>query len=257
MKLSEARDGGRLRCRRLRARQRCVGSDRGGHAFTLIELLVVVAIIAVLVSILLPAVASARERARTISCGSNLRQIGLATQQYLMDNSDWFPAGGYRQWKPADWGGSPANNSYYWKSLLGPHLSGTPRKKHSPWVNDWWTPVYACPSVTARPADDTWHMRDYRIAFRNSSSSRYGIAGVDEPNDDLPLSIKIGAVHRAPNLVAWVCEGVAGGLDGFLYANPTYFYPELGTRHQGQAEVLWVDGHVSVSQPVVEDFMIR
>jgi prepilin-type N-terminal cleavage/methylation domain-containing protein len=69
--------------------------------FTLIELLVVVAIIAVLVSILLPALASAREMAKRTSCQANLRQIGLGIAMYANVHNGYLPPSGTGQYSPA------------------------------------------------------------------------------------------------------------------------------------------------------------
>lgn len=60
-------------------------------AFTLIELLVVIAVIAILMGILMPALQKAREQARLVSCGSNLRQLVFGLNLYAEDNSQKFP----------------------------------------------------------------------------------------------------------------------------------------------------------------------
>ena len=66
-------------------------SARRTGSFTLIELLIVIAIIAILASLLLPALGTAREKARQSACSSILKQIGYAVRMYMDDNREWLP----------------------------------------------------------------------------------------------------------------------------------------------------------------------
>ncbi len=83
--------------------------------FTLVELLVVVAIIALLVSILLPSLGRAKEQARMVSCMSNLKSLGLSFTFYATENNDWYPAG-------SAYGGY-YYEEYTWDSVLQPYYN--------------------------------------------------------------------------------------------------------------------------------------
>jgi prepilin-type N-terminal cleavage/methylation domain-containing protein/prepilin-type processing-associated H-X9-DG protein len=93
----------------MKRRTRCISRMRG---FTLIELLVVIAIIAVLIALLLPAVQSAREAARRIQCTNNLKQIGIATHNYVSANNV-FPQGIMYQISPLPTNGCFTSGSWF------------------------------------------------------------------------------------------------------------------------------------------------
>jgi len=111
-------------------------AENRARAFTLIELLVVIAIIAILAAMLLPALASAKQRAWTTSCTSNLHQIGLGMRMFADDNSEFYPvSGGDIYWGAVD----AATQKPSWMEQAFAYVGNTN--------------AYNCPANVQLPAD--------------------------------------------------------------------------------------------------------
>ncbi|HZP84253.1 MAG TPA: prepilin-type N-terminal cleavage/methylation domain-containing protein [Chthonomonadaceae bacterium] len=101
-----------------------MNTRRSRHGFTLIELLVVIAIIAILAAILFPVFAQAREKARAVSCLSNLKQLGLASNMYTQDwDETMVPEDNYMEHPKGV--PNPDPNFAFWIQLLQPYIKNS------------------------------------------------------------------------------------------------------------------------------------
>ena len=199
--------------------------------FTLIELLVVIAIIAVIAAILFPVFAHICERGRQTTCASNLRQIGMATMQYVEDNNEtMFPrpyegVNGRITWSSYSRLGQCIDKS---RGMLGPYL-----KSDAAWI---------CPSVNA----------DWPGSH----------AGLPEPTYGLNFTLSGYLLHPAPTTAQveassetiLAAESEQPNMNVGLFASPFIFPPSVHQpavcgRHFGQANVLWLDGHINARRP--------
>jgi len=211
--------------------RRATAPTRG---FSLIELLVVISIIALLIAILLPALGAARETALAVQCGSNARQIGLAFGVYLEDYDRVYPP---RLWTatgptPARWYNpeAPELNAHYWFHLLNRRVVN-PQAGY----NDA-NPMFQCPVHE----DFLWAGSNNRLSYGYNywGSEVDPDTGVEQqPQDQITspgITILSGdSIQR---------EIFRGNTTPGTPAADTF---SVGNRHQGDANILWADGHVT------------
>ncbi len=199
--------------------RRTAGSPRVARGFTLVELLVVIAIIGTLVGLLLPAVQSAREAARRSTCGNNLKQIGLALQNYHDANS-CFPAG---RWRVYD-----ATNPQYrgsMKTFILPFLEEDQLVQQMRASADWPNKVY---NINVPLGGASYNLACADIKTYHCPSDPYGTRS--KSVSDSPASGSGGKIFRSvANYVASAGPGTVSQpgsnpkcstAEGYTYSEP-------------------------------------
>jgi prepilin-type N-terminal cleavage/methylation domain-containing protein/prepilin-type processing-associated H-X9-DG protein len=215
--------------------------------FTLIELLVVVAIIAVLVSLLLPALGAARAKGQQTSCASRLHQSGMAMHMYANDYQDYIFL--YSSW-------SPGVYEMSWTMVLFNDTYGTMLKdKAGLYLSD--ANAAVCPTQLPNKFDSKNYVYGVnldtdtpeipltaKVVSVNGGTPSYYLRSLTKtatPDRAILLGDSVRAHPAEPASYGW--QFFVLNFDPKLYSSQGYYWG-VHTRHRGQANLLFMDGHM-------------
>ena len=242
--------------------------------FTLIELLVVIAIIAILAAILLPALQSARERANTSSCTSNLKNAATIAMQYRGENRELWPEGVALEDAAGTYGKENYPKGFQWTACLvrGKYLSD-PRYQTNKWgeVKGFFCPkigfhkitasgtengapqVYGTPRINAlRHIGYCWQMNS---ASLNCPDVRLNIESTTAKGSNMPTVQKLS---NSPSVRLWFADTAYFDSSSPVLHQRSAFYapgdgfttnmPQLYAAHNGRVNFATQDGHTASAE---------
>ena len=211
-------------------------------AFTLVELLVALGVLAVLAALLFPVLNGARNRSRSMTCASNLKQIGHAIEIYVQDNRGFYP----RIYNP------PAVNSpcSRWVASLYPYVRKT-QAFECPSAPEWLTYELGCPPDVPNPVDP-FRLVNFDGAYDLNSpipENFFERMSTGQWNKGYADKALHQTAYRRPSSTILVLDG-----DGYWVnpsrQNPPYEGVEglkncgVDAPHNNGANVCFADGHV-------------
>jgi len=205
---------------------------RNRRAFTLIELLVVIAIIAILAAILFPVFAQAREKARSISCLSNAKQLGTAFQMYLQDYDEVV----LPRYAACPSTGPINTDQKLWTATIQPYVKNQQ--------------IVVCPSASNSKYADIWAERGFPSIGYNQTISGWYYANNACGDLILPALATVQVPVKNVMFADSVPGVVSSGFRGYLFGNSGLNVPytttprgSIGARHQLGTNLTFFDGH--------------